>query len=223
MIRFDDRAFIKDMNNLVQYSLGYIDGIRMGRDKFLELVGKRVSVILGHFIDSNARMNPAALHHVYEWYQTGNADARLFEISSIASGSMIEFGSTFTQSKTIKEGSKVPFFDKATIMENGTPVTIRTKTSDVLVFDDNGQEVFTKQDIYVENPGGQEVIGEYEKTFRLFFESYFSQAFLQQTGLGAYLSTPTEYSKNFYNGIKSGYQTGLKTGYNWIIEAGVSL
>ena len=223
MIQFDDKSFLKDMNNIVQYSIGYLEGIQSGKQKFLELVGQRVSTILENFIDSNARVNPAALHHVYEWYQTGNEDARLFEITSKASGSIIEFGSTFTQSRTIKEGSKTPFFDKASMMENGTPVTIKAKNSDVLMFDDNGETVFTKQDIDVRNPGGDSVVGEYERTFNSFFENYFSQSFIQQSGLGHHLSNPISYSKNFFSGAKSGKQVGIKTGYNWIVDAGVSL
>lgn len=223
MIIFDDKSFMKDMTNLVKYSVGYVDGIIQGREKFLNIVGKRVSVILGNFIDSNARVNPAALHHVYEWYNTGNEDQRLFEITSIASGSVIEFGSTFTQSRTIKDGSKEPFFDKASIMENGVPITIKAKSSDVLVFESNGETIFTKQDIHVDNPGGDQVAGEYERTFKSFFENYFSQSFIQQSGLGHYLSSPTSYSKNFASGVKSGSQVGIKTGYNWIIDAGVSI
>jgi hypothetical protein len=223
MIQFDDKTFMKDMTNLVKYSIGYVDGIVQGREKFLDIVGKRVSVILGNFIDSNARVNPAALHHVYEWYQSGNEGGRLFEITSMAAGSVIEFGSSFTQSRTIKEGSKEPFFDKASIMENGTPVTIRAKASDVLMFDDNGETIFTKQDITVENPGGEDVAGEYERTFKSFFENYFSQSFIQQSGLGHYLSNPTSYSSNFASGVKSGSQVGIKAGYNWIVDAGVSI
>ena len=31
-------------------------------------------------IDANARINPATLHHVYEWTKTGSPNARLFDI-----------------------------------------------------------------------------------------------------------------------------------------------
>jgi len=74
------------------------------------------------------------LHHVYEWYQTGSPAARLFDINYISNQIGLSFNSTFRQSVSIKSGSKVPFYNKAQIIENGIPVTIRPVSSEVLSF-----------------------------------------------------------------------------------------
>ena len=217
---FDDKQFLKDMNNLVDYSVGFMDGIKMGKQKFLHSVGRSVQDKLEEFLDSNARVNPQALHHVYEWYQTGSPDARLFDIDYTVSNLGLSFKSTFRQSTTVKQGSNTPFYNKARIMEDGIPVTISPRSSNVLVFNDNGEQVFTKKDVHVDNPGGSEVQGSYEKAFDSFFRDYFSQSFMSSSGIGQYLKTPSLYKRNFAAGKKGGRSLGIETGYRWIVNAG---
>jgi hypothetical protein len=172
MIRItaNTNLFRKDMMNIIDYSLGFLDGINRGKSKFFNTIGALTSDSLKNFIDINAKLNPAMLQHVYEWYQVGSPEARLYNISYNAKDSGVSLSSTFSQSSTIKDGSNVPFYDKARIMENGVPVLISPKTSGVLVFEDNGETVFTKKDVLVTNPGGRAAVGGFEKTFDLFFQ-----------------------------------------------------
>jgi hypothetical protein len=108
-------------------------------------------------------------------------------------------------------------------MENGIPVTIRPKNKSVLAFEDNGEQVFTKQPVTVENPGGDQVQGSYEKVFDSFFRSYFSQIFLRSSGLIDYLESPKAYKNNFKAGSKQGKSKGIQTGYNWILNATIGV
>jgi hypothetical protein len=90
-----------------------------------------------------------------------------------------------------------------------------------LVFEQNGETVFTKNEVRVDNPGGTEVEGGFEKVFDMFFNRYFSQAFLRVSGVARYLENPQAYKKNMQAGKKMGKTKGISTGYRWIANAGV--
>jgi hypothetical protein len=218
---FDDKEFLKQMNNLVDYSLGYVDGVKRGKTKLLENLGDSVINSLKQFIDSNARVSPEALHHVYEWGMTGSPEARLYDIHYTISNLGLSFRSTFRQSSSVQEGSLEPFYNKAKIMEDGIPVRIEPRQSSVLAFNDDGKEVFTPNPVTVSNPGGAETTGSFEKIFDSFFANYFSQAFLRSSGILDYINNPVLYKNNLRAGLRSGRSTGFETGYRWIANAGM--
>jgi|SRR6056300_627468 hypothetical protein len=218
---FEVEQFRKEMNNIVAYSEGFMQGIERGKQKMMSNFANEVKAALKEFIDASARVNPSALHHMYEWHQTGSPDARLFDIECQVTQGGISMYGTFTQSKSVKEGSKVPFYNKAEVMENGIPVIISPVYSSVLVFDDNGEKVFTRKPVRIENPGGKETQGSFEKVFDQFFDRYFTQAFLQTSKIMQHLSVPDEYYKNWSKAKKSGRAAGIAAGYRWVTQAGV--
>jgi hypothetical protein len=221
-VSFNDTQFLQDMNNLVEYSIGFIDGAKKGKAEFLQNLGAVTVDILKNYVDSAARNNPQALHHIYEWYQVGSPEARLFDIKYSVTENGLSMNSTFSQSQSIQQGSKVPFYDKARIMEDGIPVVIKPIASDVLAFEDSmGQPVFTKNPVVVQDPGGPAVQGAYEKVFDEFFKTYFSQAFLKSSGIIKYLENPIAFSENFAAGKRGGKSLGESIGYKWIVNAGV--
>ena len=130
------------------------------------------------------------LHHIYEWYQVGSPNARLFDIEFTVSGVGLTFYTNFTQSQSIKEGSNIPFYNKATIMEKGKPLIIRPKKSPVLVFEQDGETIFTSNPVKVYNPGGDEVQGAFEEVFDIFMTQYFKQSFIKASGLYDYIKYP---------------------------------
>ena len=221
MISFNSAKFKKEMNNIVDYSIGFLDGIEKAKPLFLRNMGMQTVELMKEFIDSNARVNPEMLHHIYEWNQTGSPNARLYEISYTVSSLGLSFKSSFSQSSSIKDGSRTPFYDKARIIENGIPVVIRPKTAQVLAFENNGETVFTKGPITVENPGGTAAQGGFEKVLDMFFNKYFSQAFLRVSGIAQYIENPQIYKKNLQAGKRVGRSHGVSTGYRWIANAGV--
>jgi hypothetical protein len=217
----DTRQFKKDLNNIVEYSFGYVDGVHAGKTVFFHNLGLSVSEMLEKYIDSNARVNPEALNHIYEWSQVGSPNARLYDLKYTVSNQGLSFITNFKQSKSIKEGSRVPFYDKARIMEEGIPVVITPRNSDVLVFEKDGETVFTKNSVTVDNPGGDATKGSFEKVIDSFFTKYFTQAFLRSSGISSYLENPILYKKNIKSGKKSGRSKGLDVGYRWIANAGI--
>jgi hypothetical protein len=211
--------FKKDMKNIMDYSIGFLEGIQSGKTKFLNNVGIMTKELLEQYIDANARVNPKALHHIYEWFKVGSPDARLYNINYTISNLGLSFVSSLKQSTSIKDGSSVPFYNKAKIMEEGTPVTIRPTRSSVLVFEDGGETIFTKGEVVIQSPGGIETTGSFERVLDTFFNRYFTQAFLKTSGLYSYLENPQVYKRNLSSGKSSGRSRGLQVGYRWIANA----
>ena len=218
---FKDEEFMKDMTNVINYSIGFLDGIRRGKPEFLRRLGLKTVEAMKFFIDSNARVNPQALQHMYEWYQNGTPEGRLFDIDYIVNSTGLTISSTISQSKTIQNGSRVPFYDKARIMEEGIPVTIKPKNSEVLVFtNSDGEQVFSRSQISVRNPGGDQAQGSFERTIDLFIEKYFTQSWIHNSGILEYLEKPIAYKRNLSAGKKAGRSKGLSVGYDFIVGGG---
>lgn len=220
-VSFDMKQLEHDLTNILNYSTGFLEGVEKGKVRLLEGIAASTIEQLKEFIDSNARANPSALHHVYEWYQTGLASSRLFEITSASDANKISFNSAFSQSRSIQEGSTIPFFNKARIMEYGMSVTVTPRGNNPLVFQDNGETVFARAPITIDTPGGAEVQGAYQEVFDLFFSKYFTQSFLTSSGIIDYIENPKAFKNNLSAGKKGGRSVGVSTGYKWISEAGV--
>jgi len=214
------KALEADLANLVEYSVGYLDGIQKGKKEFLNGLGVITIQALGQYIDASARGNREALHHVYEWYQEGSPSARLFDLQYTVSNLGLSIGSTFRQSSTMSRDANKPFYDKARIMELGLSVIVKPKGDNPLVFEAGGETVFTKKPVTIEAPGGIETQGSYERVFDQFMLQYFKQSFLKASGIYDYIKKPVLYKKNFKAGIKGGGRSkGYQTGYRWIANA----
>ena len=223
IVRTNTASFNKEMNNIVQYAFGFLDGVQKGKKVFLQNLGVGTIQAMAQYVDVSARGNPAALHHVYEWSQTGSPSARLFDINYTVSNLGLSINSTFRQSRTVKQDSHTPFYNKAKIMEEGIPVTIKPKRSSVLVFTEEGETVFTKSPIVVRNPGGDRVQGSFERTMDEFILRYFKQSFLRASGIYDYINKPTVFKKNIKAGSKVGKSKGVETGFKWIANAKVGV
>ena len=97
-IHFNSRQFQKEMNNIINYSTGFIDGIGRGKKAMYAALGPQISELAGQFVDANARVSPELLHHVYEWHKTGSPEARLFDIDFTISNIGLTFRSSLKQS-----------------------------------------------------------------------------------------------------------------------------
>jgi hypothetical protein len=215
-LKINSNQFLKEMTSITKYAEGFLEGAQGGKPELLHTVGQRTKEILEQFIDSNARLNPRVLHHIYEWNEAGNTGARLFDLDYFVTGGGLTFKSTFRQSSSVNSGSDVPFYDKARIMEEGIPVTIRPRKSSVLVFEDDGEKVFTKSPVTVRNPGGEFVAGGFQETVDTFFNSYWRQSFLQSSGIADILRNPIEFKQNLPKAKAGGRAMGYDVGYRWI-------
>jgi len=223
IVRTNTARFSKEMNNIVDYAIGFLDGAQKGKTVFLKNLGVGTIETMAKYVDVSARGNPAALQHVYEWYQTGSPSSRLFNITYTVSNLGLSINSKFTQSRGIKKESNVPFYNKAKIMEEGIPVVIKPVRSTVLVFDENGQTVFTKNPVTVRNPGGSQAQGSFEKTMDEFILRYFKQSFLRASGIYDYIKRPIIFKKQIKAGAKMGRSKGIDTGFKWIANAKIGV
>jgi len=221
VLRFDQKkTFQKEMNNLVEYSLGFMEGVEKGKKVFFASVGEKTAEIFSSFIDSMARQNPSVLHHVYEWNLVGSPEARLFDLNYTVSNLGLSLRSSFRQSTSIKNGSKVPFYNKATMMEAGMSVIIRPRESDVLAFEVDGTTVFTPNPVLVNSVGG-ETAGGFQQAFDTFVNSYFAQSFMEISGVKEKFGNMTAYKKNLQSGLKAGRSSGIPAGFRWIANVGI--
>jgi len=220
-VKFDLKKFNKDMRNLITYSEGFVEGVMLGRRAFLDNFGRVIIEGMKQFIDSMAKVDPQILQHVYEWNRVGSPEARLYSLTYSVTPMGIVIGSSFRQSASIKPGSKKPFYDKARIMEAGIPITVAPRESRVLVFEENGETVFTTKPVQINDPGGPAAKGGFQKTLNIFFSQYFTQAFLLSSGIMNRLQNLSAYKRNLNVGIRIGRSKGKETGYRWIVEAGV--
>jgi hypothetical protein len=221
-VNLNSASFEKTLQNVVNYSFGFLEGAQNGKRVMLDNLGKGTIEALNQYIDAMARGDQAALHHVYEWYQTGSPAGRLFDLQYTVSNAGLSLKSSFRQSTTVAENSNEPFYNKARIMEEGITVTISPKRK-ALVFEEGGETIFVSRPITINNPGGTAVEGSYERVFDSFFKNYFTQAFLKASGLFEYISKPVLYKKNIAAGSKGGRQVGKKVGYTWIANAKVGV
>ena len=125
-VDLNSASFEKTMQNIINYSFGFIEGAQNGKRVMLDNLGKGTIEALNQYIDAMARGDQTALHHVYEWYQTGSPAGRLFDLQYTVSNAGLSLKSSFRQSTTVAENSTEPFYDKARIMENGIACLLYT-------------------------------------------------------------------------------------------------
>ena len=221
-VNIDD--FSKILKNSVSYSQGFFQGSELNQISFNQSLGQYTLDILNKYIDSKAKMSYDQLHHVYEWGMTGSSSGRLFDIKVSATKSNIIFYGTFLPSRTVSETGTEPFVDKASIMENGISIIVSPVFSDVLAFEVDGETVFTAESIVIENPGGDEVAGSFGRVVSEFFDSYFTNVVLKQSGILRRLQSPREFSDFFPSGARGGGRnTGITAGRKYMTIKGDEL
>lgn len=220
-VKFDYKDLERTLNNSVDYSQGFLNGVQLQRVPFTKFLGGFILEAMYKYIDSRARMNPNKLHHVYEPGEVGTERGRLFTLSVMPTRRGLTFTGNFKQSVKPSENSNVPFADKASIMENGISITIEPKNSDVLAFEDDGETVFTTEAIYVAHPGGDEVAGSFGKTVEEFFSVYLNSALLAP--IYKDLATAEEFAQNFAAGSRGGRSVGVRAGRKYLTVSGVEI
>lgn len=219
-VKVDARKLNKILENASSYSYGFLDGIELGQQEFNKRLGEFTVEALYKYIDSRAKANPQRLHHVYEWGQTGNPSARLFNFTYRPYKSSIRFTGNFLPSSSINEGSTEPFVNKAKVMEDQIQLVITPRDSAYLAFEVDGEMVFTTNTIYIDHPGGDEVSGSFGNAVEDFFNNYFNLGLLRP--LLNDLKTAEEFSEMFSSGARSGGRSaGTKAGKKYMTKTGM--
>lgn len=220
-VRFDTKEINSILGNAVSYSYGFLEGTEIQQIDLNRRLGEFTKEALYKYIDSQARMSPESLHHIYEWNQVGSPNSRLYSFNVIASKRVIKFEGKFLKSTSVNDSSSEPFVNKAEVMENGISVVVTPNQSDVLAFEVDGDTVFTTNSIYIAHPGGDEVAGSFGRVVEDFFNGFFTSAILSPFIKS--LSYAKPYSDNFVSGTKGGKPVGIKAGIKYINTAGASV
>lgn len=128
------------------------------------------------YVDHLARSSPSTYHHIYEFDKVGDKNSRLFK-SNISGG---DFSYSFINSSSPNRNGQV-FTKKAFIMEEGNSLDIYPKQAEFLVYDLNGETIFSKHS-FVQNPGGEQVKGAFQSAFTSFFNSNLPEKALKEFG-----------------------------------------
>ena len=158
------------------------------KNKFKEIIFNQIEKDFGEFVDSQARVKPRSLHHVYEWNQAGNPTSRLFKLNKLnTDGLGFAVSYEFLPSKTFakSEGNRRHvFINKASVMEAGMPLKIAPRHSKRLVFETNGYKVFMPEgaSVVVKRPGGAGVKNAFMMTYSRFFKSNLVNISIKKSG-----------------------------------------
>lgn len=207
-VRFDAKDLINTLRNTTEYTKGFITETKALEPRITEKISNLSIDVFYEYLDGLARNHPGMLHHVYEWGQVGDPFARLFLLTKAIQGDKGSISAEFLQSTSTPESSDSIFYDKASIMEEGTPVIVKEKSAKVLFFEVDGEEIFRKGPIYIANPGGSEVRGSFLKAFNEFYTNYFTNFYLKSIGFYKHFENPKDFVANFRSAVKSGNASG---------------
>lgn len=146
------------------------------QSKFQTILFNQIKKDFGNYVDAQSRTNPKSLHHVYEWKKVGTPSARLFDLKVVGTdGLSFKISSEFKPSKSMVPTnfgkSRHVFTNKASVMEAGTPITIRPKNAERLVFEMDGVVIRMPKGmpVTVKRPGGGKATGRYKIAYAQFF------------------------------------------------------
>lgn len=137
---------------------------------------KIISNYFDSYVDAIARMDNYRYHHIYEFGKTGSKGGRLFK-ATVKNG-LISY-SLLPASVPNQNGAV--FQQKAFIMEAGTPIIIEPVSSDYLVYEIDGETIFSKRSV-VNQPGGPYVANAFRDLFNEFFSSNLPNVALKELG-----------------------------------------
>lgn len=220
-MKINSKEAMRLLNNVVNYSQGFIEESKAKESYVASKLASTSITGFYQYLDVLARTNPGMLHHVYEWGQVGNPEARLVELKKIIAGKKVEVASQFLTSTSIPENGSEPFWDKAEIMEEGIQVEINEVNAQALFFQIDGEEFFRTGPIVIQNPGGEQVRGSFVIAFEEFYNNYFDQVYLRSIRFYDHFKKSKEFEAGFNSGVKSSNarSMGKKTALSWIINA----
>jgi hypothetical protein len=159
------------------------------QSKFQSVIFKQLEQDFNLYLDSQARMNPKSLHHMYEWKKVGNPKSRLFKLNiTETNGLSFKIGSTFLPSKSSVPNTfnknRYVFANKASIMEAGMPVIIRPKSAERLVFETSTGVVYMPKgaSVTVTRPGGGKATGRFQIAYARFFTGNLVSLSIKKSG-----------------------------------------
>lgn len=221
-VRVDAKDLMDTLRNTVQYSDAFLKELKQREPRLTQKLADTSIVAFYEYLDGLARSHPGMLHHVYEWGQVGDPFGRLFELNRVLAKNSATINTEFLSSDSVSSNGTTPFYDKASVMEEGLPVVVNEKDASVLFFEIDGEEFFRHGPIYIANPGGSNTRGSFVRAFNEFYQFYFSNFYLRSIRFYEHFNTPTDFIRNFRSAVKSksgAAAAGRKMALSWIDSA----
>lgn len=215
---FDGIDLMRVLNNTVNYSRSYLREIATGQARFNSQVAVYVKEVLYKYIDSQARLYPERLAHVYEPGFVGAPGQRLFTLNTHSTIDSITFTARFNASTIATQPGGIPFEQRAEMMEDDISVTVAPKNGKVLVFEDNGETVFTTKAITIDHPGGPKAAGAFKETIGSFFNQYLTNIVMQP--IFTKLAHSKAYGEHFAEGTRSPLNAGKMAATQFLASPG---
>ena len=150
---------------------------------FRTTIFNQIDKDFGEYVDSQARVKPRSLHHVYEWNKTGIPASRLFSLYTINYN--FKLSKSSVPSKNKKQKKRYVFANKAEVMEQGMPIVIRPKSAERLVFELDGETVFMPKgtSVTVRRPGGAQSTHQFSLSYGRYFGGQMVNSSIKSSGL----------------------------------------
>lgn len=159
---------------------------------FRTTIFNQIDKDFGEYVDSQARIKPRSLHHVYEWNKTGIPASRLFSLYTINTDGLsfrinynFKLSKSSVPSKNKKQKKRYVFANKAEVMEQGMPIVIRPKSAERLVFELDGETVFMPKgtSVTVRRPGGSQSTNQFSLSYGRYFGGQMVNSSIKSSGL----------------------------------------
>lgn len=159
---------------------------------FRTTIFNQIDKDFGEYVDSQARVKPRSLHHVYEWDKAGIPTARLFNLYTMNSDGLsfrinynFKLSKSSVPSKNKKQKKKYVFANKADVMESGMPTVIRPRSAERLVFELDGETVFMPKgtSVTVKRPGGSQATRQFSLAYGKYFGGTLVNSSIKSSGL----------------------------------------
>lgn len=159
------------------------------QSKFTKTLFDQIQADFGEYIDAQARVKPASLHHMYEWKEAGNKNARLFKLNKVSQdGLSFKINFEYLPSKSLVPDNfgkaRHVFKNKAAVMEAGMPLVIRPKAAERLAFEVRGSTVFIPKgaSVTVRNPGGAKARNQFILNYSRWFSGQLVNNSIKKSG-----------------------------------------
>lgn len=218
-MRLNTRELNQVVKNVVDYTDGFLKESKAKESTIASKLGDISIEAFYDYLDGLARTNPGMLHHIYEWESVGDPQARLVQLKKALSQSRVNIDADFLQSMVAPEGGSEPFYDKATIMEEGITVVVQAVQAKAMFFEYQGEEFFRAGPIVIENPGGEATRGSFLRVFEEFYNNYFDEVYLRSIRFYDHFKKSRAYKDNFGRAAKStgARSIGRTTALKWIM------
>jgi len=189
--------------------IGKLTSNKSFQSTFSKVIFDQIKEDFGAYLDSQARVKPKSLHHVYEWDKAGVKTARLFKLKKISqSGLSFKFNYELMLSKSAVPTSlgrrKHVFVNKASVMEAGMPVKIAPAPSKRLVFESDGITVFMPigSPVTVKSPGGRGVRNQFSLMYSRWFSGQSVNESIKRSGFQRIFNTSLSRAMKIPQNIK---------------------